>query len=92
MKTNVDISIKINHGSPPFRSNAQQQGIWNECFNWPDVANFPCAYAAFRFHPTQPNASISASARKMKKIKKMIHVLVLVLCACIMLASTPFSR
>ena len=25
---------------PPFCSNAQTRGIWNECFNWPDAANF----------------------------------------------------
>ena len=43
---------------PPFCSNAQTRGIWNECFNWPDEANF-LVFMLFRFHTMQANASIS---------------------------------
>ena len=34
---------------PPFCSNNQTQGIWNECFNWPDLANFLVLMLRFVF-------------------------------------------
>ena len=34
---------------PPFCSNAQTRGTWDECFNWPDVVNFLVLLLRFVF-------------------------------------------
>ena len=81
VKTNVDISIKIQPRHPPFCLNSQTRGIWNEFFNWPDVANFLVLMLRFVF--TQRKRT-QASAQAQGKGKILIFVL--------MLASTPFSR
>ena len=49
LKTNVDISIKIQPPHPPFCSFVQTRGICNEYFNWPDVANFLVLMLRFVF-------------------------------------------
>ena len=78
--------IKINCSLDNFVQMLRRWGIWNECFNWPDIARrskFPSSYAVFPFHTA--NASTSMSTRKGK-------ILILVLGLVLMLTSRPFSQ
>ena len=60
-------------------------GIWNACFNWPDVVNFLVLVGCFVFTWHKANASTSASAGKGK-----ILIFVLVLALVLMLRQGRF--
>ena len=66
VKTNVDISIKINHGNRHFVEmfRRRESGTGALIGQTQQISLY--AYGAFGFHTTQANASISASTRKWK--------------------------
>ena len=52
MKTNVDISIKINHRNRHFVQMLKRREYGTSVLIG-QTQKFPCAYTAFRFHTTQ---------------------------------------
>ena len=66
VKTNVDISIKINHGIRCFVQMHRRGKSGKSASVGDRRSKFPCSYAAFSSHMTQVSANPSASARKSK--------------------------
>ena len=66
-KTNADLKRQNQPRHPPFCSNSQTQGIWNERFNWPDATIYLVLMLRFIFtrrKRTQEHAQAQGRGKK----------------------------